>query len=73
MDLRLTVDYPEDLILCRAVYDALASSAPLIPLRQIISFLDGRPDLTELVRPWAVDGPSWAGQPQRPAEAARPS
>ena len=39
-ELRLTVDYPEDLILCRAVYQALADQAPRIPLDQIIGFLD---------------------------------
>ena len=32
MDLRLTVDYPEDLVLCRKIYQALIDNGPLIPL-----------------------------------------
>lgn len=66
-DLRLTVDYPEDLILCRAVYEELAASAPLIPLEEIVSFLDSRPDLTRLVAAWVHDAPIWDGAPQRDA------
>jgi spore coat polysaccharide biosynthesis protein SpsF len=66
-DLRLTVDYPEDLILCRAVYEELAASAPAIPLAAIVSFLDRRPDLTRLVAPYAYDAPIWDGAPQRDA------
>jgi spore coat polysaccharide biosynthesis protein SpsF len=66
-DLRLTVDYPEDLILCRAVYEELGGSAPLIPLAEIVSFLDRRPDLTRLVAPYVYDAPIWDGAPQRDA------
>lgn len=68
-DLRLTVDYPEDLILCRAVYEELAESAPLIPLTKIVAFLDRRPDLEELVVPFVHNAPIWDGAPQRPAAA----
>lgn len=50
-DIRLTVDYPEDLILCREVYAHLKSKAPRIPLSDIILFLDVRPDLKTLVAP----------------------
>jgi spore coat polysaccharide biosynthesis protein SpsF (cytidylyltransferase family) len=64
-DLRLTVDYPEDLILCRAVYEELSASAPLIPLAEIVAFLDRRPDLTELVAQYVYDAPVWDGAPQR--------
>jgi spore coat polysaccharide biosynthesis protein SpsF len=64
-DLRLTVDYPEDLILCRAVYEELAESAPLIPLAEIAAFLDRRPDLTQLVAKYVHDAPLWPGAPQR--------
>jgi len=67
-DLRLTVDYPEDLILCRAVYQELAASAPLIPLAEIVAFLDARPDLTRLVARYVYDEPIWAGAPQRDTE-----
>lgn len=66
-DLRLTVDYPEDLILCRAAYEELASQAPLIPLAEIIAFLDRRPDLTDLVARYVHDAPIWDGAPQRVA------
>lgn len=65
LDLRLTVDYPEDLVLCRAVYRALQDKAPLIPLRDIVEFLDRRPDLRALVQPYVDPRPVWAGQPQR--------
>jgi len=39
-DLRLTVDYPEDLVLCRAIYAHFKEKAPKIPLAEIINFLD---------------------------------
>jgi spore coat polysaccharide biosynthesis protein SpsF len=65
LDLRLTVDYPEDLILCRAVYQEFKTEAPQIPLAEIVSFLDRRPDLTTLVAPYVDDKPVWSGQPQR--------
>jgi spore coat polysaccharide biosynthesis protein SpsF len=54
MDLRLTIDYPEDLVLCRHVYEAFKELAPRIPLDRIVAFLDGRPDLLELVRPYSA-------------------
>ena len=58
-DLRLTVDNPEDLVVCRAVYRALEDLAPLIPLDRIVAFLDGRPDLTRLVAPFVDECPFW--------------
>lgn len=64
-DLRLTVDYPEDLILCRAVYEELGDAAPLIPLAEIVSLLDRRPDLKQLVAGFVHDAPIWDGAPQR--------
>jgi spore coat polysaccharide biosynthesis protein SpsF (cytidylyltransferase family) len=65
MDLRLTVDYPEDLVLCREVYQALADKAPLIPLADIIAFVDGKPKLKELVGSYVKPALLW---PQ-PADA----
>ena len=65
LDLRLTVDYPEDLILCRAVYQTLVSQAPCIPLADIVRFLDSRADLKALVAPYVDSHPVWEGQPQR--------
>jgi spore coat polysaccharide biosynthesis protein SpsF len=64
MDLRLTVDYPEDLVLCREVYQALSAKAPLIPLADIVAFVDGRPDLKALVAPYVKPMLLW---PQEPA------
>jgi spore coat polysaccharide biosynthesis protein SpsF len=65
LDLRLTVDYPEDLVLCRAVYNEFKARAPRIPLADIVGFLDRRPDLKKLVTPYVDDKPVWDGQPQR--------
>ncbi len=59
-DLRLTVDYPEDLVLCRRVYERFRDRAPLIPLVEIIEFLDANPDLKTLVAPYVDSEPLWA-------------
>ncbi len=64
-DLRLSVDGPEDLILCRAVYEELKESAPLIPLAEAVAFLDRRPDLRQLVAGLAYGAPVWDGAPKR--------
>lgn len=55
-DLRLTVDYPEDLIFCRAVYSALKHLGPQIPLNQIIQFLDSKEELKKLIAPFSEAG-----------------
>lgn len=55
-DIRLTVDYPEDLILCRAVYKEFNYLAPRIPLIKIIDFLDRNPELKRLVEPFVDKG-----------------
>lgn len=52
-DLRLTIDYPEDLVLCRRIYQDLRSLAPRIPLRTIVSFIESHPDVYALVAPYA--------------------
>lgn len=54
-DIRLTVDYPEDLILCRAVYQKFKHLVPRIPLKQIIDFLDANPQLKALVDPYVEE------------------
>ena len=51
-DIRFSVDYPEDLIVCRAAYGQLMSAAPLIPMKDLIAFADARPDLVSLVAPF---------------------
>lgn len=55
-DLRLTVDNPEDLILCKAVYEQFQSIAPMIPLEKIIAFLDMNEELISLTKPFTEDG-----------------
>jgi spore coat polysaccharide biosynthesis protein SpsF len=77
LDLRLTVDNPEDLILCRAVFHALGGhehliplgDERLIPLAEIIAFLDSHPELTELVRPFVDPRPTWEGLAQAGTDA----
>lgn len=64
-DLRLTIDYPEDLILCRRVYDALKAHAPRIPLARIIQLLDAEPELCALVASFA--SPSWLYRTEKDA------
>ena len=56
LDIRLTIDYPEDLVLCRAVYHQFKHKAPLIPLADIIAFIDANPALKELVKPFVEEG-----------------
>lgn len=55
-DLRLTVDYPEDLVVCRAVYNELHEDAPNISVDDIITFLDSRSDLRSLLSAFVDDG-----------------
>ena len=55
-DLRLTVDNPEDLILCKAIYKNFIDLAPKIPLDKIIEFLDMNPDLISLTKPFTEIG-----------------
>jgi spore coat polysaccharide biosynthesis protein SpsF len=69
MDLRLTVDYPEDLVVCRRVYAALKAHAPRISLDQIIPFLDSHPELRAMVAPYVVEKRIWS-QPAPPRKTA---
>lgn len=55
-DIRLTIDYPEDLILCRAIYSHFKHVAPKIPLSDIITYLDENPQLKALVDPFVEEG-----------------
>ena len=56
LDIRLTVDNPEDLIVCRFVYDQLKHYAPNIPLKKIIRLLDDNPDVKKLVEKYIEAG-----------------
>jgi len=55
-DLRLTVDYPEDLVVCRRVYMHCKHLAPQIPVADIVHFLDEHTDLTTLIKPFTTLG-----------------
>lgn len=55
-DLRLTVDNPEDLIVCRIVYGAFRHLAPRVPVRDIVKFLDRHPELINLTAPFTEAG-----------------
>jgi spore coat polysaccharide biosynthesis protein SpsF len=55
-DLRLTVDNPEDLTVCRRIYTQFKDQAPLIPVEKIVSFLDAHPHLIELTYPYTDVG-----------------
>ncbi|MEQ9397808.1 MAG: hypothetical protein RJQ04_01445 [Longimicrobiales bacterium] len=55
-DLRLTVDYPEDLVVCRGAYMALKEHAPRISVPDVVRFLDARPALTRLTAPYTEAG-----------------
>ena len=52
----MTVDYPEDLVVCRAVYERFKESAPNIPLLDVVDFLDDNKKLIELTSPFCIGG-----------------
>ncbi len=55
-DLRLTVDNPEDLVVCRAVYQNFKQYAPQVPLLEVVHFLDMHPNLKELISTFTETG-----------------
>ncbi len=55
-DLRLTVDNPEDLTVCRRVYAHFKDQAPMISIAKIVHFLDANPNLIELTYPYTEVG-----------------
>lgn len=55
-DLRLTVDNPEDLVVCRRVYMHFKDIAPRIPVGRIVQYLDSHPDLIQLIAPFTDQG-----------------
>ena len=60
LDIRLTVDNPEDLILCRSIFRKLKSTKPQIPTGKILEFVDKNPELHGLVEPYVDQTPLWA-------------
>ena len=55
-DIRLPVDYPEDLVVCRAIYEYFKSYEPNIPLLDVVDFLDRNPQLLKLTSPFCEEG-----------------
>lgn len=58
-ELRITVDYPEDLVVCRRIYQALKGEGPHIPMKSIVDFFDAHPELVELLAEHKHTGPLW--------------
>lgn len=56
MDLRFTVDYPEDLVVCRAVHEEFDAYERDVPLAEVIAFMDANPQLKALTEPFCEDG-----------------
>ncbi|MDB5863701.1 MAG: Acylneuraminate cytidylyltransferase [Betaproteobacteria bacterium] len=59
LDLRVTVDYPEDLIVARAIATHFRDALPLLSTGAIIEFLDSRPDIKDLVAQFVHPEPTW--------------
>ena len=55
-DLRLTVDNPEDLVICRKIYKHLKHQRPQISIEDIIIYLDENPNLKNLTYPFTEEG-----------------
>ena len=55
-DIRLTVDNPEDLIVCRAVYDQFKDVLPFVLLAETIKFLDKNKELIKLTIKYCEEG-----------------
>ena len=55
-DIRLTVDYPEDLVVCREAYMALRAQAPRIRVPDVVRYLDQHPRLLALLAPYTESG-----------------
>lgn len=55
-DLRLTVDNPEDLVVCRALYKAFEATAPRISVLEMVKYFDSNPWLKELIAPFSEQG-----------------
>jgi len=55
-DIRLTVDNPEDLVVCRNIYMHFKQSAPMIRVDEVVEYLDQHPELIQLIRPYTELG-----------------
>ena len=48
-DYRLTIDFPEDLILCRKIFRHFGGDSKYISYQELIKFLDVHPELRSMV------------------------
>tara|TARA_A100001388_G_scaffold277560_1_gene269497 strand:- start:8044 stop:8802 length:759 start_codon:yes stop_codon:yes gene_type:complete len=55
-DLRLTVDYPEDLIVCRYIFNNLIKDNDSYDLLDVVKYLDENPFLKNLIEPFCEKG-----------------
>ena len=55
-DLRLTVDNPEDLAVCRILYGQFKSNAPRFSIQKMVEYLDDNPNLKKLIAPYTEIG-----------------
>lgn len=55
-DLRLTVDNPEDLTVCRILYGQFKSNAPRFSIHEMVKYLDDHKPLKDLIAPFTEIG-----------------
>lgn len=55
-DLRLTVDHPEDLVVCRKLYNEFSHLQPRIPINLLIDYLDNNPDQKKILSQFTEEG-----------------
>jgi spore coat polysaccharide biosynthesis protein SpsF len=55
-DLRLTVDNPEDLAVCRNIYAAFKDEAPCLSIEKIVAYFDKNPELKQMIAPFTEAG-----------------
>ena len=55
-DLRLTVDNPEDLVVCRILYNFFKAQAPMFSLDEMVVYLDKNQHLKDLIAPFTESG-----------------
>ena len=50
IDIRLTIDYPEDLVMCREIYNKFKNEIPNVNISKIINYLDKNDEVKQLVK-----------------------
>ena len=58
-DLRFTVDYAEDLVLCRRAWEAIGQRGSAVDLGDLVRWADANPQFTKLVEPYVDQRPLW--------------